>query len=171
MNERLDEIIDRVAAELTAVPPDPQFTTRVRDRLVPGRQRRPVWFTASAAAAAVIVLTLIARFVAMPPGDAAIDDVLHSRTVGVGWATLPPAARSEQGEASVPDVVDGPVVVVQELGVDRSEPAAVSADDLKVDPLVVEAIEVPAVAVIVPLDVPHLEIGEIAAGELAKEPK
>jgi hypothetical protein len=107
MNERLDETIDRIAAELTAVPPDPGFSARVRHRLPPTHPRRSTWLVASAAAAAAaaIALTVIARFAAMPSGDA------------------------------------------------------------------VEEMEVPAVAVIVPLDVPHLEIGDIADGEVAKEPK
>jgi hypothetical protein len=170
MNERLDETIDRLAAELTAVPPDPGFSARVRPRLSPSPQRRPMWLVASAAAAAVIALTVIARFAGMPSGDAAMDNVLSSRTIGIGPTMFAPAVVRERAGAPTTVVVRGPVVPNPELN-DLEESIAPAVDDLRVDPLIVEAMDVPAVAAIVPLDVPHLEIGDIADGEVAKEQK
>jgi hypothetical protein len=58
-NERTDELIDRLAAELVEAPSDPQFSTRLRTRLQPAQRRVSTRIAVAAFATAAAALAFV----------------------------------------------------------------------------------------------------------------
>ena len=58
--ETLDEMIDRVAAAITAVPADPGFSARLAPRLAAPARSAPAWMIAAAAMTAIVLGVLLA---------------------------------------------------------------------------------------------------------------
>lgn len=172
-NEHLDELIDRVAAELTAVSADPGFTGRLRARLHPRRARLSVSLLVVASAAAVLVaavaMTLPGRLGESrqdnrPVASGAAPPVVTSSPNALLAEPTPrPATRESDGNVRVrPRDID--VLEPPPLAMADSEATAIA-------PLAIEPLALPTVPELDPLDVPALEIAEIGASSDAKEPR
>jgi hypothetical protein len=171
-NERLDETIDRVAAGLTAVPADPGFSARLRDRLPQQTHHRTRWILAAATAAAVVVAAVIVvRFSSARPEEVVSDLVSTSSALRDGLAELRQGGLvSSVGTGLLSERRDwsvSPMILTDSEG----EAPAVEPGALTVSPLVVAAVSMPPVVAIAPLEVPNLEIAEIGAGLGSKEPQ
>jgi hypothetical protein len=59
MRETLDEVIDRVAGEMTAVASEPEFTARLESRLAVPSSRAPLWSVTVPVMAAVLVAAVV----------------------------------------------------------------------------------------------------------------
>jgi hypothetical protein len=170
-NEHIDETIDRVAAELTAVPADPGFSARLRDQLAHRQHHSARWALASATAAVLVAAVVVLRFYSAPPEDAASGIVIASRGIGAGPVELPLGGLVGSVRAGL--VSAAPEAGTLPMAPSDSEGEALASEPgaLTVSPLVVEPVNLPAVLDIAPLEVPHLEIVEIGAGHGAKEPR
>lgn len=147
MHETLDETIDRVAGEMSAVADDPGLTARVRERM---NGRRRVWLMPTLAAASVAGIVVIAAAlwpraepIPAPPRTS------HELAANVAAPTVErvtsPALEGGTLVPSQPAMVDADVEPV--------EPAPLAIAELTIAPLAM-----PDVAEIAPLQVENLEI-------------
>jgi hypothetical protein len=166
-NERIDETIDRVASELTAVPPDLSFSARLRERLPDPRRRTTPLLLASAIAALVIAIAMFARYAPSsppqsPPARAGLAPARDETTIASGPVTSVPDPRADtSGDETVGKrgtlAIDLPGMTPAE--VDSPVLAALVVDELNVD-----AVDV------APLDITTIEISDIDIGQEPKEP-
>jgi hypothetical protein len=178
INERLDEVVDRVARAMTAVPADPGFSRRVSARLHPDRRAVAAW--KAAAAGGVMALSAMAMFWVADGPMSVEHDRTHTANrpaSAPGAPTLsPPAATVGTAAAATParsTSVDPPAFAVSR-GADvqspaadarADEPAALDVAALILPPLTIADVDVTA------LDIATLEIVDIDSGGEPKEPK
>jgi hypothetical protein len=171
--ESIDEVVDRVAARLTAVPVDPTFSDRVRRRLDHGRSvfETPAFAIVAALAVIAAASTMMWRF----SGERV--DVVVRQIPARGLAPVSPL-RQPIAQAVVPE---------REPQVDRRRAALASALPTSVPatednatatpPLVVAGLEVaalmgPAQTEVAPLEIAPLEIPELQVPkDGTKEPR
>ena len=183
MHETVDETIDRVAGEMTAVVADPTLTARVRERLHPGR---PPWVMPALAVASLVGIVAVA-VVSMTPSD---DTVLPREGAELSAADIAPLvalARSVEGSGMASDLDETTVAVRgtdsgrvrQESEIpDAAVPAMVADADppgapapLAIAELSVSPLTWPGTAEIAALEVAPLEVLELDLTEEPKEPK
>jgi len=163
--ETLDEIIDRVASDLTQVPSDTAFSARVQRRL-DNVHRLPLWLTATAVTASLIAAVAIGL---------SVERSRRNNQVFVA------PSRDEAQAVSVSKVEEPSVVVaaitesaIRVMPVFESEPATsipalasphrLHVEDLVLDPLTLDQVADPGV-----LEVTALDIREIDASPNPKE--
>ena len=167
-NERIDETIDRVAAELTAVTSDASFSVRLSDRLAAPRRRTAPLILVPTTAALVVAVALFARYAASTPPER------PSARTGLE-ATPREAAIVSAPSGSIPDAIEN--------AADRkSLGKGAIIDGSAVQPFVSPEVDNPALAVLVvdelnldpvdvaPLGIATLEISDIDTGQTPKEP-
>jgi hypothetical protein len=164
----VDDLIGRVARDLTAHEPSPTLAREVQARIAATPRRRPwPWWAAPAAslAAAAVVVTVISR--PRPPQDAparqtpapvrtAADNpaavAVPMQTASDLSATSPAVARRRTARAAVPNPVltswqERAVAAlpnVQPLVIDRIQPPDLSIPLMEVEPLGTAPLSVPA---------------------------
>jgi hypothetical protein len=170
-NERIDETIDRVAAELTAVSPNAGFATRLLDRLQRPQRRSVMSILVLVSATATLFVAVLLMF---DRGPAAQPEAVLGRTLDTAPVELLPGGLVGSVSADLA-VMSNQAHVLPALPSVDNEDAAIPGGPgaLEVEALTIEPMEFPVPTDIVPLDVPNLLIGEIAAGEgvSGKEPK
>lgn len=154
-----DNLIDRVAREITAGVPTPDLAERVRDRIARTPQQRPWSWTVVAAAglatAAVVLAAIVVRPAMVSPGipniqAPGIQAIAESRPPAIPESEDPfatgnpgmpdprtarPASASAATEwhaRAVPALPE-----IQALAIERIQPTALSIPLLEVEPLVV----------------------------------
>jgi len=190
-HETLDETIDRVAGEMSAVAGDPALTARVRERM-DGRRRgwlMPTLAAASVAGVVVIAMALWPRAEQIPPpppashelaanvaaptveGGAPVPPHVAGRIVPNvdGGTSVPPHAGrilpNVEGGASVPPHITSPVAF-EDAEAETTGPAPLAIAELTITPMAG-----PDAVVIAPLDVAPLHLPELDTIDESREPR
>lgn len=186
--ETLDETIDRVAGEMSAVAGNPALTAQVRERMDARRRTRlkPLLAAASVAAAVVIATVVWPRIDWIEPPAPASRELAANAVAPIvplveGGRSVPAnaAVRDAEIEASTPpnaalgDATGGTsvpsntpsAVAFASANADTIGPAPLGIAELTITPM-----EVPDVPEIAPLQIESLEIVEIAVDQ-SKEPR
>lgn len=159
-HELLDDLIDRIAADLTHAPHDPGYGERLAARL--DRLSRPIWPWMPVAAATVLIagaLILPRGRVATPEqatvesasadrgapqeasgGDPDATTSASGRTVRASAAPVSsrPAGRAGGPTLSIPALEPPPLLALDALGVEALSVAAVDVGLLDVETLAIE---------------------------------
>jgi hypothetical protein len=155
-HETVDDTLDRVAGEMTAVADNPMLSTRVRERM--HRRARPWLLPALVAGsvAGVVALSVVLSHLDGQSAGAEVHEVSGRTLAPVAplAVSVPPADLSWTHSLAVPSAA---IVSVDET------PLAVAA-------LVIAPLAMPEVAEIEPLRVASLQIADIEFEE-PKEPK
>lgn len=155
-HETIDETLDRVAGEMTAVAGDPTLPARVRERM--HRHPRP-WLVPALIAASVAGAAVLSVVVTRPDGQSAGAEV-HEVSGRALAPVAPLAAAVPQPDLSPAHFPVAPAAAI--VSVDET-PLAVAA-------LVIAPLAMPEVAEIEPLRVASLQIADIEFEE-SKEPR
>ena len=185
MPENVDEIIDRVAGEMTVVNADSALTDRIRQRLAD--RRRPLFMPVLAAASvagAIVIATALwpQREPAVPArtefAATAIAPIASLRLPVRGNSTRWPDAPSRASSSRVESRTtlhgqDGTSVSTTEttrgvasVGVESAAPVALTVAEAIIAP-----VTTPDAVAIAPLDVTPLEVPELDTIYESKEPK
>ena len=153
-DESLDDRIDRVARELTRVPPNAAFTGQLRARIDVGRGRAAL-ATPAFVAASVFVGVVVLAMVLWTPAPRSTDEAGRPTPDLVGRAFSPIAPL----RLSVPRTQLVPATA----------PTRVAAP-LDIAPLTIEALELATLAEVEPLHVDDIQVTEIETRDM-KEPR
>jgi hypothetical protein len=135
-NERPDELIDRVAADLVDGPVDRMLATRLRARLQPAQRRGSTPFPLATGAAAAIVIAVAAVAIA----TVVVSNRRTSTPIEMTSAPLAPLAPL--APVSEPSKPEGrPTLVVDALEITPLDEVAFDVDALEVDALAISALE------------------------------
>jgi hypothetical protein len=167
-NEHIDETIDRVAAELTAVPSGSSFAARLRDRLSQRRRPSTVPLLVSATAA-VIAVAVLARFAPSTPeqptlAGGGVEPRRGEPGIATGISPFASGALEDKPGEKTADAAEPTAFDPAEFDADSHPVDSPALAALIVDELIVDAVDV------APLGIDTLEISDIDTGELPKEP-
>ena len=155
-HETIDETLDRVAGEMTAVAGNPMLSARMRERM--HRRARP-WLLPALVAGSVAGVVALSVVLSHPDGRSAGAEV-HEVSGRALAPVAPFAAAVPQPDLSPTRFPVAPAATI--VSVDET-PLAVTA-------LVIAPLAMPEVAEIEPLRVASLEIDDIEFEE-SKEPR
>ncbi len=174
-HETLDEMIDRIAGEMTAVSADPGFADRVRPRL--SDRRRPLYAQVLAAATVVSAVVIASMLWPQNESPARADRELVGGSVAP-IASLPATVfsastrlspRPERG--TFPAAGGVAPVAPHNAAVAEAEVESAGPDPLAVAELAIPPAVRPDAVSIVPLDVARLEVPELDTTYESKEPR
>jgi hypothetical protein len=174
-HETLDETIDRIAGEMTAVSADPAFADRVRPRLSDGHRPLFVPVLAPATIVSAVVIAIVLWPQNESPARADRELVAGSvapmaslpATVFSALTRLPPRLQGGTflaADSGAPAAPHGPAVADAQVESAGPDPLAIA--ELAIPP----AVSPDAVSV-APLDVARLEVPELDTTYESKEPR
>lgn len=175
MHETLDETIDRIAGEMTAVSADPAFADRVRSRF--SDRRRPLFVPVLAAATVVSAVAIAIMMWPQNESPALADRELVAGSVAP-IASLPATVfsastrllpRLERG--TFPAVDGGTPAAPHSPAVAEAQAESGGPDPLAIAELAIAPPGGPDAVSIAPLDVARLEVPVLDTTYESKEPR